>query len=354
MARTEKGGPDMKPSSKSRYQRTRVSGLLRYKAKNGAVTYLTHVRREGANRWVAHGSDFALAQKRHHELMGQGSVAVSRLTMAEAYGLWRINCVPNRRCEKDQRNMAVRWRLHAEPILGHKLLAKLTSEDLRECARILAKGDLAPQSQKHVLGDVRSLLDWCVEFGHLGSSPFPKKIMPRIEERAPDRLLDDEVEAVLDIGEPHRFVVRLLLGTGLRWAEGCRSQRAHVEGDVLLVPRTKVGKVRRVPLVNPVADTSLLSDILKRVGRLVPYAEGYTSSFNKAVVRKSGVEGFHVHRLRHTFACRYLERGGSLVVLQQILGHSSIKMTERYAKVGDEHVQREARQLAESRRRLAG
>jgi site-specific recombinase XerD len=51
------------------------------------------------------------------------------------------------------------------------------------------------------------------------------------------------------------------------------------------------------------------------------------------------VKGFHVHRLRHTFACRYLERGGQLSALKEILGHASIRTTERYAKLLQKAVQ---------------
>ena len=45
---------------------------------------------------------------------------------------------------------------------------------------------------------------------------------------------------------------------------------------------------------------------------------------------------WHWHQLRHTFACRYLERGGSLAALQRMLGHSTSRMTERYAGLSDE------------------
>jgi integrase len=335
----------MKPSRTRRYQRTRISGLLRYEAKDGAVTYHTHLRREGANRWVSHGSDFAFAQKRHHELMGRGPVAVSRLSLTEAHEQWRTNYVPTRRREKDQRDTKTRWQLHVEPVLGHKLLVRLTSEDIRKCARTLGESNLSPQSQHHVLADVRCFLNWCVEAGLLDRSPFPRRVMPRVEERPPDRLSDDEVSAVLGIEGSQHFPCVFMLGTGLRWGEACRAQRAHIEGDLLIVSRTKSGKVRRVPLVNPVAGTSLLPEVSRRVGRLVPFAENSSGSFNRAVANKCGVPTFHVHRLRHTFACRYLECGGSLIALQQILGHASIETTQRYARLSDEHVRNEARRL---------
>ena len=40
-----------------------------------------------------------------------------------------------------------------------------------------------------------------------------------------------------------------------------------------------------------------------------------------------------MHQLRHTFAARYLEAGGTLEVLPRILGHSTIKLTECYGRL---------------------
>jgi len=63
------------------------------------------------------------------------------------------------------------------------------------------------------------------------------------------------------------------------------------------------------------------------------------------VRRYSGVATFHAHQLRHTFACRWLERGGSLAALQQMLGHSPIVTTQSYARISDEMVRREVETL---------
>ncbi len=57
------------------------------------------------------------------------------------------------------------------------------------------------------------------------------------------------------------------------------------------------------------------------------------SWIRRHVIDKSWVKDFHVHRLRHTFATSYLERGGTLEALQRILGHSTIKLTECYGKL---------------------
>jgi integrase len=64
------------------------------------------------------------------------------------------------------------------------------------------------------------------------------------------------------------------------------------------------------------------------------------------MVRKlSGIERFHVHQLRHTFACGWIARGGSLAALQAVLGHSTVVTTERYGRISDELVRREAARI---------
>jgi integrase len=176
-------------------------------------------------------------------------------------------------------------------------------------------------------------------------APFPRRIMPRIQESPPDRLQADEVRAVLAIGEPHAFIIRFALETGLRWAEMCRARREHVENGMLTVSRTKSGKVRRVPL-NAHFEAELRA---RGPGRFVLFTEGSAGSFNKVVRRRSGVERFHVHQLRHTFACTWLERGGSLPALQQILGHASVTTTQQYARLSDDSVRSEAARVNGSR-----
>jgi integrase len=112
---------------------------------------------------------------------------------------------------------------------------------------------------------------------------------------------------------------------------------------MLVVHHTKSGKVRRVPL-----QPELQRELRQRVGRFVAFAERSPGSFANAVRRHSGVKRFHAHQLRHTFGCQWLERGGSLAALQQIMGHASVLTTQRYARLSDDMVKREAQRLAAS------
>lgn len=122
----------------------------------------------------------------------------------------------------------------------------------------------------------------------------------------------------------------MLVSTGLRWGEAVRAQAADIHSGLLVVSQTKSGKVRRVPIAR---------EFLGRVGWLVPFTSH--GAFSRQVSKLSGVR-FHVHQLRHSFACRWLEKGGSLAALQEVLGHSTIVTTQRYGRLAEVHVQAEA------------
>jgi site-specific recombinase XerD len=59
----------------------------------------------------------------------------------------------------------------------------------------------------------------------------------------------------------------------------------------------------------------------------------------KMALREAGNGDFHLHRLRHSFAVLFIEAGGGLRVLQDLLGHRHYRTTETYAHVHGDHLQ---------------
>jgi len=109
---------------------------------------------------------------------------------------------------------------------------------------------------------------------------------------------------------------------------------------------TKSRRVREVPLI---AEAQAVLATLTRRSGLIFSGRGSerlgecASFLRRYVAKNTSVKGFHVHRLRHTFACRWLESGRSLGALQTILGHSTIRLTERYGRLSSAAVASEAR-----------
>ena len=303
-------------------------------------SFSVRLRVDGRDVWRSLGTNYPEACRKLRQLRSGVCPVNGRGTVADAARRWLDTYVQTARSPKNQVQTASRVERYLKPFFAFVPLWKVGPDHVRRYRLWLEGHDIAATTVWHVLSDVRCLLRWCEEVGLVERTPFPRRVMPRLQERPPDRLSDDEAARLVQIREPYGFVVRLALGTGLRWGELTRAQASEVEGDMLVVSQTKSGRVRRVPLA-----PALLREIRGRVGRLVAFAECSPGSFAKAVRRETEIEGFHVHQMRHTFACQWIERGGSLAALQQILGHASVVTTQRYAKLSDDAVRREAQRL---------
>lgn len=61
--------------------------------------------------------------------------------------------------------------------------------------------------------------------------------------------------------------------------------------------------------------------------------------------RAAGVEDFSFHDLRHTYASHLRMKGADLDDIRRLLGHSDLRMTIRYAHLGQEHLDAAASRL---------
>jgi len=91
-----------------------------------------------------------------------------------------------------------------------------------------------------------------------------------------------------------------------------------------------------------------LHEILENIpglhkGKVFNLSEPALRYYFERALRESGITDFRIHDLRHTFASHFIMKTSNLPVLQQILGHASPKMTQRYAHLAKNHIASEMR-----------
>jgi integrase len=315
----------------------------------------TRLWRENKAHWVSLGTtDLVTGKKKLAELQEANAPLPWNGTLKQAVAEW-LERLPNVRPNKKEQDLA---KVRTEKYLLEFFPSdtKLSAVDHGRIEKYRAWLDksvfkgrtLAPTTITHILSDLRALLKWAEDTNRLSGrrSPFvSRKIMPKVQEQAPKGLADAEVATLTSLADPYGFTWRFLLGTGLRWAEACRARTDHVTEGQLQVEFTKGKRVRRIPL-----GAALLAEIRNHVGLLVPFAENAPGSFARTCRKMTGLTGVHVHQARHTFAMRWIGDRGSLATLQAVLGHRDLETTQRYARVTDDLVRADAKQIEERRR----
>jgi integrase len=146
-----------------------------------------------------------------------------------------------------------------------------------------------------------------------------------------------------------RLIVLIALTTGMRISEIFGLKWGDVQYPVGLIAvraKLKGGKMRYVPMATELADELRRFPAILGQDRIFPPEPGAKRERQRVdrsfetVLEKARIEDFRFHDLRHTFASWYMMNGGDLYELAKILGHSNIKMTERYAKLGKKHIAR--------------
>lgn len=165
----------------------------------------------------------------------------------------------------------------------------------------------------------------------------PVKYIKRYKEKNRDRALSKtEIKALLEACKQSRneelyYIVLTALYTGMRYSNIVNMKKSNIKNNVYQLDgcETKSGKSQLIYLhqdllneLNNYMQVNSINDCLFKTKRV-------KRSFKTALL-KAGIENFRFHDLRRTFATTLLYNDVNIKTIQNMLGHSSIMMTERY------------------------
>jgi integrase len=141
-----------------------------------------------------------------------------------------------------------------------------------------------------------------------------------------------------------RPILVTAMTTGMRRGEifNLKRQDVDLKEGYIVVRESKNNDSRIIPTNNLLMETlkSVTNNgsgeyIFSHNGGIDP-VKTFKTAFNSAI-RRSGVEKFRFHDLRHTFASRLVMEGVDIATVQELMGHKSINMTKRYSHPTPEH-----------------
>jgi site-specific recombinase XerD len=212
------------------------------------------------------------------------------------------------------------------------------------------------------LSVARTFLGFCEEEGIVQLSPADGISSPKLPRRLPQVLSPDQVAHLLEAIQGtkplelrDRALFELIYSSGLRCQEALDLGLRDISFESCEIRAKGKGRKVRVIPVGAVAlgalerylregRTRLVTGetqedyvFLSRTGRRLSSSD-VQRRLSRYLVRVGAPIGTSPHTLRHSFATHLLEGGADMRVIQELLGHSSLRTTQVYAHVSAAHL----------------
>jgi len=194
---------------------------------------------------------------------------------------------------------------------------------------------------------LRSVLNLAIEWEMIESHSIIKlgKFLFK-ENQVTNVLTEDQLQKLVELAPPYlKLIILIAINTGMRRGEvlNLEWERVNFGSGIIHLDKTKTSKERDIPM-NETLKPILFELSQKMKGHRYVIENPETEKCYveikkswKTLLKMVGINNFRFHDLRHNFATyTLLHNGGSLVTLSDILGHSTITMTTRYAHALDE------------------
>jgi integrase/recombinase XerD len=220
-----------------------------------------------------------------------------------------------------------------------KQITEWTDAELLHVARAFK-----PAERRVRVAAWRSFFRWARQTKRVRENPT--ETLPTIK-RTPQRVIDtfsdEEIRVLCDLPIRDGALMQLLFDVGLRKGEARRLRLMHVADEVRIL-RGKGGKDRVVPATAVVSqrvnELAILDGLSPRdhlwysrpgggdkIARDKPIGVGSFDRWWRRCLRETDVRYRNPHIARHSFATRWLRRGGRLTTLAAAMGHASIATT---------------------------
>lgn len=204
------------------------------------------------------------------------------------------------------------------------------------------------------LAAIKSFFNYSVENEELEVNPAASIRSPKIPEKEPVYLTEDECIRLLEtlarkakpqVKERDMAIAVLLLHTGLRVSELTNLKLSNVDLERSQIKITRKGAKEQYLHLNGEAASVLVNYLHSRPqgqnGRFFvgtkgqnmsrTYVYGTVRRYLKLAGINKGKQGPHL--LRHTFCTRLHQKGASPFVIKELAGHKSLNTTMRYIKI---------------------
>jgi integrase len=314
----------------------------------------------------------ALAQKfereKLHEIESQVIIGIQFTdhTYNEIYGFWYQNASSRKR-ETSLIKDAQMHRDFIKPFLGNLKISEIRSHSFEHIVSSMLKKGLSKASINKVIQHFKAVFNHSFNNELIVRNPARGFKQLRLTQKEMDYFSQDEMDRLLTytsrrfIGEErwkHALYLTLFL-TGKRLGEalGLQWHQINFDKNVIIISQmwcavekkliftTKGRKDRVIPL-NSVLKTELASIRgFSKSSFVFSDVQGKPidpSNFRNRMWDRDldacGIRQMRIHDTRHTYASLFMMNGGNLYELKEVLGHSSINTTERYAHLSNTHL----------------
>jgi integrase/recombinase XerC len=192
-----------------------------------------------------------------------------------------------------------------------------------------------PKTFHRIISTLSSFYRFLYTQGAVTANPLTGIDRPRIKQQDVKYLKHNQVLRLLDsIDDPRdKLIVRTIYATGVRVSELCNMNIEDIDFDEHTIRiRGKGDKMRTVFI-----DDDTRADILKFIGNRIEgpvfvgqQGKNISSRAIQHIFKNYAPSGITPHKIRHSYASELYKRSKNLRVVQENLGHTSIKTTEIY------------------------